>query len=385
MSVSRYGHALELARGRPDFINLINTNFHEAGLAPDGTLMAELFADHYAGRGRGFAPDPAGDPSLRTALTSLYPGTEPSSFVVTASASESYQHIFRAACPPESTILLPRPGYPLFEEVAHRGGHPVEFYELDPLERWEPDLDWISARITRPDAMDVGALVLISPNNPTGSVLSESALHTLAAACAGAGIPLILDEVFASFRYDRGAAHARPDQLYPDALSFTINGASKLLASPDLKVSWILVGGPAEKASAAVDSLATENDLFLNGSPANQRVAGRLLLEHPELAAQVVRETRKRRDLLLTLVQGYPEIAVHKPAGGIHLPLLLSRIPSVDDERLAIRLLDEESLAVHPGYLYGLETTQAVITSFLPPPELLEEGMARLGRVLARW
>lgn len=388
---NRIAAALRRARSRDDFIDLINTNFHACGLAPSPQTLLDAAARYLSDESsRRYRPDPAGLPALREAVSRFYAragvAVPPGAIVATASASDGYTQIFRAAASPGDEVLLPRPGYPLFEEVAARCGLEPRFYDLDPTERWRIDPGEVAARLSPRTA----ALVVISPNNPTGSVVNPRTLKALGSACAREGVALVVDEVFSAFRFDAAAARPlpRPAALCPETLVFTINGVSKLAASPDLKVSWIAVSGPGGRVEAAVEALEIENDLYLNASPINQHVAAVLLDEEAALTQRFVAEVARRRRVMLEelgrLDAAHPgALGWTVPAGGIHLPIVLPEPPlGLDDEELAIGLLEREGLSVHPGYLYGVEEPTMLVVSYLSPPAVIEAGIRRLGRFL---
>ncbi len=385
---NRYGAALERARGDSGFIDLINTNYHEAGLRYPANELARLYADFYTEPARAaYSPDPAGSPATRAAIARWYaPGLaiESGAVVVTASASESYGHIFAALCPRGSMVLLPRPGYPLFEDVARRHAIRVAYYALSGPS-WEPDVDAIESAIdprTR-------AVVLISPNNPTGRCIPTATAARIATVCVDHDLLLIVDEVFSAYRYGSGDASAAGGQIAAvagGARVCTINGVSKLFASPELKVSWIVVTGPEPARQEAIEALHLQNDLFLSAAPVNQYVAERLLDTGSDQTARIVAEVARRRsamiDALGQLRTALPDaVAWCDPDGGIHLPIRIT-IDGADDEALAIELLERDRLNLHPGYLYGIDDQTVLIASFLPDPATIREAVSRLGERL---
>ncbi len=379
---NRITRALRSAEARPDFLNLINTNFHDCGLAPPPSAITDAATDliHDPAR-RGYRPDSAGLPILRESVA-RYAGrcgraVDPSSIIVTASASESYRHLFTALCAPGETVLLPCPGYPLFEEIAARCGLSPVFYRLRFESGWRIDPDEVSSLITA----DTGALVLISPNNPTGAIVDEPVMREISRRCAERRVKLIVDEVFGEYRYD-----GLPS---PDAATFSINGVSKLLASPDLKVSWIVLGGPRDIVADARERLEIENDLYLSASPITQFVAARLLDSGTGMTHDFVAEVRRRRDVMLgslaDLSARHPGILSWvPPPGGVHLPLVFTRPPGDrDDEQIAVDLLERYGLSVHPGYLYGEDEHTMVVLSYLVPPETIRDGVSRIDAYLS--
>ena len=393
---NRIASALRAAEARTEYLNLINTNFHDCGLATDPDVIASSVSSFLHDRSlRPYRPDPAGSPLLREAVAGWYrqAGMEldASSVIVTASASESYRHLFTACCRAGGTVLLPRPGYPLFEDVAERCGLEPRFYRLLAENRWGVQPEEIAALMVH----DTRAVVLISPNNPTGTVIDSDAVREIGKLCARRGVALIVDEVFSEYRFEtnraRSAAapalHAelpRPGALCPETAVYTINGVSKLFAAPDLKVSWIALTGPPDHVADARERLEIENDLYLSASPINQFVAARLLDHHAEWTAALVAEVGARRDAMLAALRHldgrHPGVVSWiEPAGGIHLPLLFESAPGgMNDEELAIELLDRHALSVHPGYLYGEEERTMIVVSYLAPEPVIREGISRL-------
>ncbi|MFP4377142.1 MAG: pyridoxal phosphate-dependent aminotransferase [Spirochaetales bacterium] len=393
--MNRYGNALEAAAAAPDFINLINTNFHECGLSYDTDALARWSAEYFEiPTLRRYAPDPAGSASLREAVAAWYDARgftiAPTDLVATASASESYSHIFSGLLKRGAGVVLPRPGYPLFEEVARRCGLAVSYYDLSPDQQWQPDLESLSTAL----GVNTGALVVISPNNPTGHILSREKSEAVAELCREHDVLLIVDEVFSEYRYESAAGEElpRPAAIRPDIRGFTINGASKLFASPDLKVSWIALSGPERWRAEAREQLEVENDLYLNGSPLSQHLVTRMLESGSYETDRIVGEVARRREVLLgalrRLEDRLPGVVSHEPpAAGIHLPIHIvdeALAASKDDEQLVVSALEEYHLNLHPGYLYGLEEETVLIVSFLSPESVLQEGVARLGELLTR-
>ncbi|TVQ29174.1 MAG: pyridoxal phosphate-dependent aminotransferase [Spirochaetaceae bacterium] len=385
---NRYGAALARAHGDSGFIDLINTNYHDAELRYPADELARLCADFYTQPARAaYSPDPAGAAATRAAIARWYAprlAIDSDAVVVTASASESYGHIFAALCPRGSKVLLPRPGYPLFEDVARRHAIRVGYYPLSGPS-WEPDVDAIEAAI---DAR-TRALVLISPNNPTGRCIPTATAARITAACVEHDLLLVVDEVFSAYRYGPGESSHSGGQIAaatPEARVCTINGASKLFAAPELKVSWIVVTGPDPARLAAIEALQIQNDLFLSAAPVNQYVVEQLLDTGADHTARIVAEVSQRRsamiDALSHLRSALPDTVTWcDPDGGIHLPLRLT-VDGADDEQLAIELLERDRLNVHPGYLYGIDDQTVLIASFLPDPATIREGVSRLGERL---
>ena len=386
---NRYAGARREAEKHSDFIDLIDTNFHSCGFRYPPTVIRAAADRYFSGAdARQYRPDPAGDPALRAAIAAYYraagSSVPPDSLVVTASASESYSHIFASRCRTDDRVLLPRPGYPLFEDIAVRNGLAVDFYDQRRSADWSIDPDQLEA-ILRPRT---AAIVLISPNNPTGSVISESTIRRIGAICENHGLFLVVDEVFAEILFvgsPRTATLPRPAPLLPDVPVYTINGVSKLFASPELKVSWIAVSGPVDTGSQAIEDLLVQNDLFLSASGMSQFIAAEMLTDGMEFTRAMEAEITRRRGLMLGEIERIEGLSAIPPAGGIHLPVAIDAdaVPAgADDEDVAVELLLNHRVAAHPGYLYGMDQPVSLIVSCLAPEDRILEGMSRIERYL---
>lgn len=417
-------HTREQLESDSRFIDLIDTNFHRNGLLYPADLLSRALAAYPAQRP--YTPDPRGAPAAREAIAAYYRGrgleVGADQIIITASASESYNLVFNRMLDHGGTVSLPRPVYPLFEFIAEFNHLGVEHYPLDLDTHAQIDLETLSTHVSN----ESGLLVAISPNNPTGTCLTEESVSALASFALERGLPLLFDEVFSEFRYPRlpGGAlprtpnaasprapsaatsqappHVVPPQAADDLLCITLNGVSKMFASPDLKVSWLLVTGPEDLREELLSVLEIANDMYLNASSVSQAVLPSMFEEGETFQREMIGELNRRRDMCLSILEASPHITALVPDGGIHCIL---RIPGhvprggdpeelqppggdpeeaedipegEDDEALAERLLRETKVYTHPGYLYDIEDETALVISFLKHPELLEEGLRRI-------
>lgn len=381
---NRYARARGEAERSPDFIDLIDTNFHACGFAFPARDLRDAAHRYFSRQDlRHYTPESAGGARLRARIADFYREdggmAAADQVVVTASASESYSHIFASRCSAGDRILLPRPAYPLFEDVAARHGLHVDFYDQQAEKRWRIDLDQLTEAITP----RTRGMVLITPNNPTGHVAEDSEIGRILELCSRNKLFIIVDEVFSGIVFEP-ARYTRPAALTSDVLIFTINGVSKLFASPDLKVSWILVTGPADECRSAVDELEIQNDLFLSSSPLAQYLAEHLFMSGSGFTESLRRAIGERRAIALGLLEEISALQVIPPEGGIHLPLLLNPgalRDGFDDEELAVQLLARHHVGVHPGYLYGF-TEPSLVMSYLSPVSRLRAGIERIAGCL---
>lgn len=380
MEKNRLQTALERERRGRQVIDLIDTNFHRNGFLFPAEPLTRLAAGYFAVRS--YDPDPKGAAAAREAVSGYYRArgvsADPERIILTASASESYDLLFSTLAERGDRILLPTPGYPLFEHLAHKAGLEPAYYRLDETAGYRIDTDSVRRAIS----LDTRFLVLISPNNPTGRTASEEELREIAELCGRYGVMLVTDEVFSEFTYT-GAALPRPARLETTVPVFTLNGISKMFACPDLKLSWIAVTGPAPRARELVEALEVSNDVFLSCSSLTQHLLPGLFAEGGPFVRSMVEETDRRRRILVETLAGVPGLSFTEPDGGIHCVLRFE--PSErfrDDEELALELLARHQVYLHPGYFYGIESGLAAVVSFLKRPPELEEGLRRLAAFL---
>ena len=245
-------------------------------------------------------------------------------------------------------------------------------YRLDADDGWRPDLDRLAAA---PD--DCRALVVVHPNNPTGSFVQPDDAGRLAELCRHRGWALIADEVFLPYPLGRrpGSRPAR-SRAPPPALTFTLGGLSKSIGLPQLKLGWIAVSGPADDVGEAVERLEYIADAYLSVGAPVALAAAELLERGRSIQHAIAERCRTNLVQLVELVTATPAVTVLPPAGGWSAVL---RVPSlIADEDLALRLLERAGVAVHPGYLFDLPGEGYLVVSLLPPPKVFVEGVRRL-------
>ncbi|HUX14682.1 MAG TPA: pyridoxal phosphate-dependent aminotransferase [Spirochaetia bacterium] len=367
---------LERIRRHHEVADLIDTNFHRNGYRFPAEPIGEAMTRYLLSRS--YDPDPRGAAEARRSICGYYAragvAVSPERILLTASSSESYSLLFNNLAAPGDNILLPRPTYPLFEYLAGFSHVEVRYYDLDPSKDFKIDANSMLREIDSRTRF----IVLISPNNPTGRIAGPKEIETVIEIAASRGIAVICDEVFSEFLYD-GASLTRPMKISSDRKSdlllFTLNGISKMFASPDLKLSWIVVGGPEREASAAVETLEVANDMFLNCNSFSQFLLPVLFDSGDEFRNHMVTGIdRGRRALLERLTP--PQFRLSTPNGGIHATVELCGLPAgYDDERFAVELLRNRHVYVHPGYLYGIEKGTFIVVSFLREYRSLVPGL----------
>jgi alanine-synthesizing transaminase len=361
-----------------DLLDLTVSNPTTVGLAFPEDWPGLLVGDSL----RRYDPDPKGSRTVRDAIAGYYAdrgeSVSPDDLFLTAGTSEAYTHLFKLLCEPGDAILVPTPSYPLLETLADLGGLSFETYPLFPHEtqgvvHWSPDREALTAQITD----QTRVLCVVQPNNPTGSILSLETAIWLIELAERYDLALIVDEVFADYLHD---VHTTPLLRSGGPLVFTLNGLSKLVGLPQLKLAWIHIAGNAADKAKAKDLLEWMCDAHLSVSSASQLAAPELLRRRTEFQGPI-------RERIATNLRTLREFAATNlglqplwPQGGWCLPVRYVGIR--DDEEFAIRLVKDEGVLVQPGYFFDFEDEETIVLSLLPEPEIFREGMTRLTRSL---
>jgi aspartate/methionine/tyrosine aminotransferase len=384
--------------GQP-IVDLTASNPTRVGLAyPEQALRAALGGV----AARGYEPAPLGLRPAREAVARDYASAgqvvDADQIVLTASSSESYALLFKLLCDPGDLILVPEPSYPLFDYLARLEGVGTVGYRLAYDGEWHVDFDSVAAAQARARAegQTVRALVVVNPNNPTGSFVSASDLDRLGELCAGAELALISDEVFAHYRFTARAATTRTTTVtsWPTpsclavapamaerALTFSLGGLSKACGLPQLKLGWIVVGGPAAATRAALARLELITDTYLSVGGPVQRALPDLLDLGAGIRSAIQQRVNGNRARLLGAVRPGSPCSCLNADGGWTAILRVPALTTTDgasDEAWALRLLAEDGVLVHPGYLFDMPAGAYLVVSLLPEPETFTRGTAAI-------
>jgi len=321
-----------------------------------------------------YESDPRGPLPSRSAIAAGYRqwGVEvdPNRMILTASTSEAYSFLFRLLTDPGDSVLVPAPSYPLFDHLARLDGIEARAFALDPDDGWRIDFSTMDRR-----GEGVRAVIVVHPNNPTGSFVHPEDRTRLVALCRDRGWTLIADEVFLLYRLEGGPENGTSFADIRDCLCFTLGGLSKSVGLPQLKLAWIVASGPDGDVEAALEGLEFIADAYLPVSTPVALVAPQLLTEGAAIREAILARCRVNIETLRRLAADHPSVNV-LPVGGGWTAVL--RVPAViSEEELCLRLLEDCGVAVHPGRLFAFRSAGWLVTSLLPPVRPFAEG-ARL-------
>ncbi len=353
-------------------LDLTESNPTKAGFAGTGPEELLALADP---RGAGYEPHPRGMASAREAVARYYDerdrsaGFSPDDLVLVSSTSEAYAHLLRLLCNPGDEILVPRPSYPLFEPLAALEDVRVERYRLAHHDGWHLDRDSLEAALSR----RTRAVVLVQPNNPTGSCLSAEETAEVESLCAERKIAIVSDEVFGDFPWPPATGPLPSMAGDRRALTFVLGGLSKLCGMPQMKLAWIAVAGPDSAKRDALRRLEWIADLFLSVSTPVQLALPKLLAARHRFQAEVRRRLEANLARLRS-IRGATSFRLLEGGGGWSGILATT---SISDD-LALEALEKRNVLVHPGHFYDLAEDGAVVVSLLTEPGIFEEGIKHL-------
>ncbi|HZP16878.1 MAG TPA: pyridoxal phosphate-dependent aminotransferase [Terriglobales bacterium] len=362
---------LEAQRGGRKIVDLTLSNPARAGIAYDQQAILDALHDP---RALDYDPQPKGMLCAREAVAQYYEGrgesVPPERLVLTASTSEGYSFVFRLLADPGDEVLVPKPSYPLFDFLAGLQDVRLVPYPLLYDHGWQIDLHSLGDAITA----RTRAIVLVHPNNPTGSYVNDGERSRLNELCARHGLALIVDEVFLDYPHDQ-----RSRQTFAansEALTFTLSGLSKISALPQMKLAWIAVGGSGEQEREALARLEIIADTFLSLGAPVQLAASVLLRQRTTIQPQLLwRISRNLRELDRQLAQ-QPCCSRLVMEGGWYAVL---RVPVTQpDEDLAIKLLRQHGVLVHPGHFYDFPADGHLVVSLIAEERVFSQGISSL-------
>jgi len=296
--------------------------------------------------------------------------------VLTASTSEAYSLLFKLLCDPGDTVLAPRPSYPLVEHLAELDGVSLDYYGLDYHGRWAIDVHALGDKLSVPAGNRVRAIVTISPNNPTGSVVTDAELEALASLAREHHLALVADEVFADYPVS-GAAPASVLRQQT-ALTFALGGLSKSVGLPQVKLGWMGIGGPSSLVDEAMDRLETISDAYLSVSTPVQVAAPELLRSGASVRAQIQRRVCGNFARLEAAASVCPACSVMPVEAGWYAVVQVPAIES--EETIVLELLDRTGILVHPGYFYDFQREAFLVISLLPEADVFDAAARALFR-----
>jgi len=297
---------------------------------------------------------------------------------LTTSTSEAYSYIFRVLADPGDAILVPQPSYPLFDFLAGLNDIRVIAYPLFYDHGWQIDLPALEERLED----RARAILVVHPNNPTGSFVRREELAGLLAFCQRHDMALVADEVFADYSLAVNPQRVVSHAAVTEALTFTLSGLSKISALPQMKVAWAVVNGPAQLLRDALARLEIIADTYLSLSAPLALALPKLLETRRALQPQILERVRSNLQLLDARLPSNQPINRLEVEGGWYAIL---RLPSIrTDEDWAIELARQDGVLVHPGHFFDFSSEGHLVISLMTERAVFEEGLRRILARVAR-
>jgi alanine-synthesizing transaminase len=323
-----------------------------------------------------YEPDPQGLLLARQAIADWYKrqniSVHPSRIFLSSSTSEAYSFLFRLLCNVGDVVAVPKPSYPLFEYLARLNDVLCQEYRLAYDGEWHIDLQSVADGLSS----NAEVLVLVHPNNPTGSFVKKEERDRIVSEARARRIPIIVDEVFSAFPFANDERRAGSFAGTESTLTFTLNGLSKLLGLPQMKLAWIVVSGPSEDCTKAVERLEVIADTYLSVGTAVQQALPHLLDDRETMSERILTRTRSNYESLRTAC------AAGSPATVLYCEGAWSaivRLPAKkSDEEWALELLRSSGVLTHPGHLFDIGTKSCIVVSLLPELQMFSEGIRRI-------
>lgn len=353
----------------------------------------ELVSALSAGEIETYVPNPRGNAAARQAIADFYQKIHaakisPEKIHLTASTSEAYSWLAKLLCAPAGdNVLTPAPSYPLIEHLCGMDGVETREYFLkfdDKNSRWELDFSSLENAI---DAQ-TRAIFCVSPNNPTGSVFSETERARLLEISRERKIPLVVDEVFAEYALAEFSAKNRAAATFAgthDAPVFVLGGLSKSAALPQIKAGWILTCGDDAFCERVLPRLDFIADTYLSTSTPSQLAVPAFLEKSEKIRARICARLDENENALRNWAEKSPHaLRVLPREAGWYGIVRLPR--GVAEDALCIDLLRRENVVAHPGYFYDIEPKPAphLVVSLITPPEILRTAFPRIDTALLR-
>ncbi len=353
-------------------LDLTQSNPTLAGLNYPGEGILGASADPRSLR---YEPSPSGMALAREAVAGYYAarGQEvgPDRIVLTASTSEAYSYLFKLLADPGDEILVPRPSYPLFAHLAELDAVRAVPYPLFYQSGWRVDFDKLRHAVSE----RTRAIVVVNPNNPTGSFLKREELATLVALCGEQDLAILSDEVFSDYAFAPDPERAESLSGVAEVPVFCLSGLSKVCGLPQMKVGWIAMGGPAASREDSRENLELIADTYLSVATPAQHALPRLLALGAGIRRQIQDRARQNLQFLRAALKNTACNAL-EVEGGWYAILQVPRTRS--EEEWCLELLERDDLLVQPGYFYDFDAEAYLVLSLLTLPETFQEGLRRL-------
>jgi len=325
----------------------------------------------------------AGLPEAREAVanyaTALGAPTRPEEVLITAGASEAADILLTALLDEKDEVLIPAPGYPIYPAILSKLGATTRYYRLDGANAWQPSVDDIRSLINN----RTRALVLINPNNPTGSITSDEVTKQLLDLALRHNLLVIADEVYRELCFEESPT---PSSAIAEAMGVplvTLESLSKTHLVPGWRTGWMRFT-QADKMRDLVQAVYRLAGGRLCAPTPTQYAVRPALEGERKFQLDFINELRKRRDFAVQHVRNIKGLSCDVPQAAFYLMVKVDDLGERTDERFVLDLLEETGVLVVHGSGFGADPRQGYFrVVYLADEATLEVVFNRLGRFLA--
>ncbi|HMD12989.1 MAG TPA: pyridoxal phosphate-dependent aminotransferase [Bacteroidota bacterium] len=360
------------ASGKP-IIDLTSSNPTECGFHYPHTAIIDAFSTPEL---VSYQPDPHGLILARKVVSDYYQtrghSVDPSAIFLTASSSEAYSHIFKLLCNVNDTVLVPQPSYPLFEYLAQINDVHLDYYHLIYDNGWHIDFESIRHAISS----STKAIVIVNPHNPTGMFVDASEYSEIRELAIKHNLAIIVDEVFIDYSFE---SNPLPDRSYvteTQVLTFTLNGIAKMLGLPQMKLGWMIVGGPPKDRQEVVARMEILCDTFLSVNTPVQLAFPPIMAVAQSIHQEIARRVKANYKSLRSIILRSAPVSVLENEGGWYSILKVPNIKS--DEQWTLGILEKKGVYVFPGYFFDFEPDAFLVVSLLIEEKKFISGIQTL-------
>jgi alanine-synthesizing transaminase len=326
-----------------------------------------------------YKPEPFGLLSARKAIAEYYAelsvAIKSEHIVLTSGTSEAYSFLFRLLCNVGDEVIVPQPSYPLFDYLCQLNDIKLKNYRLAYDDEWYIDFESLQEQITE----RTRAIVLVHPNNPTGSYLKQDEFNRICSLASKHNCSIITDEVFGPYDILPNVHRAHILNSESDVLLFSLNGISKLLGLPQLKLSWIIAHGSSQFTTEALKRLEIIGDTFLSVNTPVQLALPNILLYSSDIGSQIRSRIQTNYRLLQSVFTG-SSVSVLRVEGGWNAILQFPQRKS--DEEWTVQILLQKNIIVQPGHFYDFDRESCIVISLLPILRIFKESIEEIHRFI---
>ena len=322
-----------------------------------------------------YQPEPRGLLIARKAIadyyTTLGASVAPEHILLTASTSEAYSFLFKLLCNAGDEVIVPLPSYPLLEYLCQLNDVALQQYRLVYDGEWHVDFESLQSAFTS----RTRAIVLVHPNNPTGSYLKQNEFEQVCTMADEHQCAVIADEVFQPYSFFPDARRANVLALKSSTLLFSLNGISKLLGLPQLKLSWIVINGTSLHTAEALNRLDIIADTFLSVNTPAQVALPKLLGQLQCIGEQIRKRVCSNYQMLQNIFKD-STVSVFHGEGGWYGILQFPQFHN--DDEWAVELVLQQRILVHPGHFFEMKQNSCIVLSLLPSPDVFADALSRI-------